>query len=55
MVEVSYLGLALVLLLLWPSVGFVRATWRENRRGALGVAVYTALALAFAVYQFFLR
>lgn len=53
----SYLGLVLVLLLLWPSAAFVRRAWREgnNRLGALGVAAYAGLALALAVYQFFLR
>lgn len=50
----SYLGLAVVLLVLWPSIGFVWRAWRkgENR---LGVALYGAVALAFAIYQFFLR
>lgn len=53
----GFLGLLLVLLLLWPTAGFVRRTWRreENRVAAAGVAVYAAVALALAVYQFFLR
>lgn len=53
----SYLGLAVVLLVLWPSIGFVWRAWRkgENRLGAVGVALYGAVALAFAIYQFFLR
>ena len=53
----SYLGLALVLLLLWPSAAFAWRTWQkgENRFGAMGVAGYALLALALAVYQFFLR
>jgi hypothetical protein len=54
---VNYLGMAVVLAVLWPSAGYSWRAWRrgENRLGALGVAAYSALALALAVYQFFLR
>lgn len=55
--DMRYLGLALVLLALWPATAAAFRTWKHggNRSGALGVAGYALVALALAVYQFFLR
>lgn len=53
----AYFGLLLVLLLLGPSLEFAWRTWKKggDRLSAAGVALYSALALLLAIYQFFLR
>lgn len=49
--------MALVLLVLWPVVAGAWHQWQkgERRAAAVGLVVYCAVAVAFAVYQFFLR
>lgn len=57
MIFVAYVGLLLVLLVLWPVVLGAWHQWQKGTRrvAAAGLLAYCALAAAFAVYQFLVR